>query len=241
MPLPDVLSQLMHYWQALPQRGSRCIPSRFSMLPTDLADITPRLSLLKRESRYQVNVSKVGTSHNTAWQSPLVGMNSFDLIPPNMRENMAKLYAAVLDHPCGVVLTEQYTARSGAYRKVYSLYLPMTDKNDHPHYIIGCSAYEKISEIQPINDRLLPAHEQVTSVEFLDIGAGIPAVEFEIPEQIARQAPLSQTWWARLVPMWAKPRIDTGVSPKREINWNRKQPHFHGRITRREDGDQPDI
>jgi hypothetical protein len=212
------------------------------MLPTGLADITPFLSVLKRESRYQVYVSKVGTSHNTTWQSPIVGMNSFDLVPPTMRENTAKLYAAVLDHPCGVMLTERYTADSGAYQQIYSLYLPMTDKDDNPNYIIGCSTYEKCSETERVNDRLLPAHEQITNVEFLDIGAGIPNVKFDVPKQTVNTAQLSQTWWTRFVPMWGRPQASIKHSSSREINnWNQKSAHSYGHIGRPEDRKQPDI
>lgn len=205
MPLSGVLEQLFDYWKSLPREGSALLPTRQNLLPTDLHEMMPRLSLLKRHQRYQVHVTMIGTASNDSWRSPFIGMNSFDLTAPSMRENSAKLYAAVLDQPCAAVITENITTKSGKRRCVHSLYLPMTDHGGDANYIVGCSVYRRKPCYSSTNDRLVPAHDHVMDVEFLDLGAGLPSVDFEIIEP-ANRPELSLHWWERFLPDRRKSR-----------------------------------
>lgn len=207
MPLSGVLEELFKYWRSLPRSEGSFLPTRHELIPTDLRDVIPRLSLLKRQHRYQVNVSMIRTGYNTSWRSPFVGMNSFDLTAPSMRENSAKLYEAVLDQPCGALMTENILGKNGKQRCVHSLYLPLTDRDGQARYIVGCSAYLHKACYENTNERLVPAHEEVLNVEFLDIGAGQPSVTFEKVSLQERPA-LSLHWWDRFIPDWSKPRPD---------------------------------
>lgn len=177
------------------------------MRPTDLHETVPRISLLKRISRYQVEVSLIRTNNNHAWQSPFIGMNAFDLTAPVLRENSAKLYAAVLDHPVGVMLNEDIISNSGKQRAAQSLYLPLTDTAGQPTYILSCSAYVRKAQYHNTNERLMPNHADVMTVDFIDIGAGVPAVTFDpIPAVKSSTSHLSHQWWSRFLPGWPKPR-----------------------------------
>ncbi len=207
MPLSGVLEQLFEYWKTLPRGEGSLIPARHSLMPTDLRDVIPRLSLLKRQHRYQVNVSMIRTGQNIGWRSPFVGINSFDLTTPSMRENSAKLYEAILDQPSGALMTENILNKSGKQRCVHSLYLPLSDSQGKTSYIIGCSAYRRKPRFDTINKQLLLAHDQVLDVEFLDIGAGKPTVNFE-KISISQRPTLSLHWWDRFLPDWGKPRPD---------------------------------
>lgn len=207
MPLSGVLEQLFEYWNSLRRSEDALLPSRHDLMPTDLRDVMPRLSLLKRQHRYQVNVAMIRTAYNTSWRSPFVGINSFDLTTPSMRENSAKLYEAILDHPCGALMTENILNKNGKQRCVHSLYLPLADSGGHARYIVGCSAYRRKPCYENTNERLLPGHDQVLDVEFLDIGAGQPAVTFEKVSYEQRPT-LSLHWWDRFLPEWRKPRPD---------------------------------
>lgn len=207
MPLSGVLEQLFDYWKSLPRDGGVPIPARQNLLPTDLHEMMPRLSLLKRLKRYQVHVSMIGTANNAGWRSPFIGMNAFDLTAPAMRENSAKLYAAILDQPSAALMTENITSKSGKVRCIHSLYLPMTDREGTASYIVGCSVYQRKPCYNSTNDRLMPAHNHVMDVEFIDIGSGLPSVQFEQVEPT--EAPnLSFQWWERFLPDWRKPKPD---------------------------------
>ncbi|MBO6505627.1 MAG: PAS domain-containing protein [Kordiimonadaceae bacterium] len=207
MPLSGVLEQLFDYWKSLPRDGGVPIPARQNLLPTDLHDVLPRLSLLKRQQRYQVNVSMIGTANNASWRSPIIGMNAFDLTAPAMRENSAKLYAAILDQPCAAIMKENITSKSGKVRCIQSLYLPMTDRDGKSSYIVGCSSYRRKPCYSNTNDRLMPAHSHVIDVEFIDIGRGLPDVQFEQVEPV-ESSNLSFQWWQRFLPDKRKPKPD---------------------------------
>jgi len=207
MPLSGVLEQLYEYWKSLPRGEGSLIPARCSLTPTDLRDVIPRLSLLKRQHRYQVNVSMIRTGQNTSWRSPFVGINSFDLTTPSMRENSAKLYEAILDQPSGALMTENILNKNGKQRCIHSLYLPLSDSQGKTSYIIGCSAYRRMPRFDTINKQMLLAHEQVLDVEFLDVGAGKPVVNFEKINTHQRPT-LSLHWWDRFLPDWNKQRPD---------------------------------
>ena len=207
MPLSGVLEQLFKYWQNLPKAGKSLLPARRSLQPTALQDALPRLSLLKREHRYQVHVTMIRTASNNSTSSPFIGMNAFDLTPPAMRENSANLYAAILDHPAAALITENIINDNAKSRCIHSLYLPMTDSSGHPAYIVGCSVYRNRPCYASTNERLVPAHNHVVDVEFLDIGAGLPSVGFERIEPAPSQS-LSFQWWSRFLPDWRKTRPD---------------------------------
>lgn len=207
MPLSGVLEQLHEYWKSLPRGKDQLLPARSTLIPTDLHHAIPRLSLLKRQHRYQVHVCMIRTAYNSAWQSPFVGINSFDLTTPCMRENSAMLYEAVLDHPCGAVLTENIVNKQGKQRCVHSLYLPLADNTGNAKYIVGCSVYRRKPCYDNTNERLVPAHENVLDVEFLDIGAGKPGIAFEkVP--LDQRPTLSLHWWDRFLPDWGKQKPD---------------------------------
>ena len=207
MPLGGVLEQLFDYWQSLPKAESSLLPARHTLQPTDLQETLPRLSLLKRKHRYQVHVTMIRTANNNSLTSPFIGMNAFDLTPPSMRENSANLYAAILDHPCAALMTENIINDNGKSRCILSLYLPMTDSSGNATYIVGCSVYRRKPCYNSTNERLVPTRNHVMDVEFLDIGAGLPSVNFERIEPETEQ-PLSFQWWERFLPDWRKQKPD---------------------------------
>lgn len=203
MPVSGVLERLLDYWHSVPRENGSTVPSRSALHPTDLHELLPRISLMKRIDRYDVQVSMVGTSAESLWQAPMAGINAFDLTLPNMRENTARLYEAILDQPSGVEMLEQVVRKNGETADVESLYLPLADDNGNSTYIIGCSVYVKQPRYGRINDRLILDHQRVSNLEFIDLGNGKPTVIFEKPKPRPRPEPQSR-WWDRFMP--SKPR-----------------------------------
>lgn len=211
MLLSGALEQLYIYWKALPRDDGAIVPARFHMLPTDLKSTLPRVSLLKRKSRYDVQVSMINTSQNEGWCGPFLGMNAFDLTAPHMRENSARLYEALLSHPCGAMMREEIRTKNGKVRQIQSLYLPLSNIHGEPAYLLICSVCLKANTGKSVkaHDRLLAGHDHVIDIECLDIGAGIPTIEFENHTAEPSQPDLSHHWWDRFmpnIPGWFKNR-----------------------------------
>lgn len=198
MPVSGVLEQFLEYWHSLPREGGVFLPERAMLKPSSLQEVLPRLSLLKRLDRYNVLVSTMGTKSDVSWRAPIVGMNAFDLTAPNMRENTADIYSAVLDQPAAAVLRETITRKNGESADVASLYLPLADKYGAPIYIVGCTVYEKRQQDENISERILLDHQCLRDVEFIDIGGGKPVYHFKRPEPRGPE-PTSGKWWDRFM------------------------------------------
>jgi hypothetical protein len=190
------LEEFLEYWHSLPREGGSFLPHRAALKPSSLHDVLPRLSLLKRLDRYNVMVSTMGTKSDSSWHGPMVGMNAFDLTAPAMRENTAELYSAVLDQPSAAILRETISRKDGKPVDVASLYLPLTDKNGAPTYIVGCTIFEKPTEAGGVGDRMLLDHSRLRDIEFIDIGGGKPIYHFKRPEPRGPE-PAQNKWWDR--------------------------------------------
>jgi len=199
MPVSGVLERFLDYWNELPRESGALLPCRTALEPSCLHGLLPRLALLKRLDRYDVTASMMGTTQNGQWRGPMMGMNAFDLTAPNMRENTADLYSAVLDQPAAALMRETILRKDGKAADVASLYLPLADRYGSPTYIVGCTVYEKRPTYNSINDRMLLDHQHVRNIEFLDIGGGQPDYEFSRPTPRGRE--VSETpWWSRFMP-----------------------------------------
>ena len=209
MPISGVLEQLLKYWQELPRESGAMIPARASLQPIELHELLPRISLMKRRDRYDLQVSMIGTGTPTLWQTPMAGMNAFDLTSPDMRENTARLYEAVLDQPSGVHMLESVFHRRGRDVQIASLYLPLADRDGKSVYIIGCSVYRKKGAYGRINDRLLPDHQKVSSIEFIDLGYGKPTIQFDRPERREPHPGVGTRWWDKFMPTKPRPSGNT--------------------------------
>ncbi|NVJ70940.1 MAG: PAS domain-containing protein [Alphaproteobacteria bacterium] len=208
MPVSGVLGRLLEYWQTLPRVNGADIPSKHVLHPTDLHELLPRISLMKRIDRYDVQVSMIGTSENNLWQTPIAGMNAFDLTTPAMRENTARLYEAILDQPSGANMLETIKRRNGSKADVESLYLPLANDDGKATYIIGCSVYLKQPSLGRINDRLVLDHQRISNIQFIDLGRGLPHVIFEKPQPRPQPQP-EHRWWERFMPTRPRPAPDT--------------------------------
>lgn len=201
MPVSGVLECLFKYWQGLSRVGANRLPLRAALNPAELSELLPRVALLKRLDRYNVQASMMNMSDSHLWQRPFVGMNAFDLTAPDIRESRAEFYEAILDHPAAAHLTESVMQKEGKQATVKSLYLPLADKLGFATYILACSVYDNQSN--NLNDRMVLDHENVKELEFIDIGYGTPQMQFERPEPRTVEDNIPN-WWQRIMPNIAK-------------------------------------
>lgn len=203
MPVSGVLGNLLDYWQQMPRLGRQSLPERAALNPTELLELLPRVALLKRLDRYNVQASMMNMSDANLWQRPFVGINAFDLSAPAVKECRARFYSAILDHPAAAHLQESVLQKHGKHAHVKSLYLPLADKNGHASYIMACTVYENRPYHSNVSDRLVLDHENIRELEFIDIGSGIPQMQFERPES-RTAAENDLNWWQRIMPSKAR-------------------------------------
>lgn len=208
MPVSGVLECLFNYWERLPRAGVDSLPNRAALNSVELLELLPRVALLKRIDRYNVQASMMNLSDTSLWQRPFVGMNAFDLTAPEIKESRAKFYEAVLDHPAAAHLKETIHQKDGVQATVKSLYLPLADRQGQTTYIMACTVYNNEANHNNLNNRLVLDHQDVKELEFIDIGNGIPIMQFERPEpRTAEDNGLN--WWQRIMPGRHKPSYTT--------------------------------
>ncbi len=200
MPVSGALEHLLEYWQSLPRGAGQIIPAKATLTPSEIHEILPRIALLKRNDRYDIPIRMMGTSTNNSWHSPHIGMNAFDFTSPQMQENTARVYEAVLDHPCAALL-KKTIARKHTSVDVASLYLPLSDSKNQATYIIACSVYETREESSHMNDRHMLDHQNIRHLQYIDLGSGTPKVIFDKPEANpnlhANSSSSEKRWWNR--------------------------------------------
>lgn len=201
MPVTGILKQLLEYWQSLPRDCYGGLPLRSALNPTELNDILPKLTLLKRLDKDNVMVSVLGTESDALRTSPMIGMNAYDLASPDTLEDTSKLYETILDKPTGAVMRETVSAKGGKEQKIASLFLPLADENGAPNYIMSCGVYEHDTASTPKSSRQLMGHSHIRDIDFIDIGNGIPHWEFARPEPRQELQEVSSRWWERLLSM----------------------------------------
>lgn len=204
------LECLWAHWSSLPRANGFGVPMRRALNVSDLSDILPRLSLMRRMGPYNVTVGLVGTAVDALWDHPIAGMNAFDLTAPSMRENAERFYTALLSHPSAAVIREHVQRGPGRTLEVSTLYLPMCDREGDAVYIVGCSVFASASSPRALADHLITDCRQLAGIEFLDIGNGVPTVDFADMDGSSRLKTRvharDESWWRRFLPSGIKAR-----------------------------------
>lgn len=194
------LTVLYTYWQSVAQDAKQSIPRRRDLDRDRLSAITPKLSILKRNNQNEVTIALVSTEDDALWRRTQAGMNAFDLVSPDMQNNTAKLINTILDMPVGVRMREQRLSSHIKPITIESLLLPVADHNAVVNSIIGCSVILSGSTGQRLIDHLALDYRTLQSLEFIDLGAGLPNISFQAPpKRVSGLPPKPVNWWGRLL------------------------------------------
>lgn len=192
MALPSALDEIIGIWRALPRKAGALLPCRRALNPRDLARALPRVALMQRRERYDIQVGMVETPFDAHWSEGMAGFNAFDIADSDMRENIARFCDAILSQPAGAWVEEKVEAMGGGEATVSTLYLPLTDRQDRATYIMGCSVSDRPAAHRSLREKLVPTPSAIAAVRFFDIGRGKPSVAFEPMTRLARSASLKE-------------------------------------------------
>lgn len=199
------VDHVVGYWKSLAPSSNDGLPARRAFDPGFLTDRNARLSIMRRRGRYDVTGGLINRDLVDVWQRPVVGINTFDLASPDMRENLAKFYDAILTQPCGALLAEKCPPGEGPAHTLTSLYLPMCDRSGKAAYVIGITRSETPGFQGGLSNQLVLSHCQIEAVKFIDLGHGVADVSFEAPRPGARATFANRkSWWDRFMPLSAK-------------------------------------
>lgn len=176
------LDELVAYWHTLPVAEGAIVPAKSTLSPERLTSLLPHIGIFELVSRYDLQVRLFGTTLDDKFGQAMTGTNLFDIIDEKYRELYADLYATVLETPAGGRTTRDTLDTSGHIIRGEGLILPMADDSGVARYTVGMMLMESDSPLDgPMDvDRVNQAN--ISGLEFIDIGYGLPANPPKLPD-----------------------------------------------------------
>ncbi len=150
------------------------IPLKEAFDPMTLPQLLPYYLLGKMSKPGSVIVKISGEKLNEVYSSPLTGLNIYDIMSGVEKEFVANLHKTMLERPCGVHTTRQLKKETGLTINLSTYSLPLISENSKDKYFLmyfeDQTAASEVNSMQGKLSELSP----YTSLEFIDIGSGIP-------------------------------------------------------------------
>ena len=161
---------LIRHWSRI--RGKELVPLEADLDPRELQPVLPDLTIMDLPKPGESMVAVMGKNIRSRYPPDLLDhRNWYDFIPP---EGVAASEAAVrplVEIPCGVYYSYMITDGSKAVETGEALALPMmTHNSDKPTMWISVARIDGAGGLI-----ISPIRLDSLSIEFVDIGAGIPS------------------------------------------------------------------
>jgi hypothetical protein len=162
------------HWKAL--RHGKLVPT--------VEDFLDRPSILHAPLVFMVEVSGDsliprlhGTGIVARWDRDLTARKMHDDRDKGYLKELLDNYRAVMAHPCGCYLLNEYSTASGGISRVRVIYLPLASKPGRPPRVVGysCELDARFSD-EPFSDR-----QGTMEAMWIDIGAGVPSFAPHLP------------------------------------------------------------
>lgn len=176
MELNPDQKKFLKYYNSLPRESGR-IPSRHSLRIQDIPDLLGTIAVLKINSEFEAIITLSGSLSERILNTPLTGVNIYDLMAEREKVLNSYLLKQVTNHPCagsstmvGNVIGSQVTA-------THNLSVPFLAKDGQS---ISVVVYQQFNTMQAnnhvnINRSLDAIHiSHVEDIFTYDIGYGIP-------------------------------------------------------------------
>jgi len=181
--LGDVLQtagakQFYDYWDSLPKVNF--VPDRKDFDPVAIHRPMPSVSMLEVTSPDSVMFRLIGTELVRRMGIDATGQNYLDFFPTDARATYLDIVNTQINCPCGRRSVLKGREPSGILVRVEVLVLPMSyQATGHP-LLVSCFAKEESIGFDPKESVI----KGVEDVIWIDIGAGVPANDLVVPEQI---------------------------------------------------------
>lgn len=164
--------EFIEYWFRLPKIG--LVSDKSEIHPRNIMDQLPSIIMLDLGGGTDCRIRLIGTGITGRWGFDPTNSDFFDIITPQNRDIIAAPLAKLHKQPCGVILLgdEHYT--SGRMVRSETVLLPVYTANSGSDTLFGMitsDAGDKEAE----GDVMASAFYNLTKVDFINIGAGVPA------------------------------------------------------------------
>ena len=171
--LPPRARRFADYWLSLPRAD--LIPQRRDFDPAALAGILNTFMIFEIVSPDHVLIRLAGTTVIEHYGREITGQNYLDFRTAEERQMVGTAMAEVVRHPCGQRVIHHVQAGDGTDRVSEAFGLPMRDDDGNPNLLFYQIDGLRLDDFKSREQRYL-SEITVSSLEFIDIGNGVPYV-----------------------------------------------------------------
>ena len=178
----SALDDLLAHWHSLPVAKGAKVPAKASLSPEALKPHLPNIGIFERISRYDMQVRLFGTRLDEKFDQILTGRNLFDIQPKEHWEFYADLHEATLNTPCSNRMVRETVDKDDNLIRGEGLILPLADQAGEARYAVAMLVVESDSWLDAPLDAGKLHQARIISLEFVDLGHGLPANPPALPE-----------------------------------------------------------
>ncbi len=160
---------LIAHWSRI--RGNELAPLEADLDPRELQDVLPDMTIMDIPKPGESIIAVMGRNIRSRYPPDVSDRNWYDFIPPEAAAAAEAAVKQLVEIPCGVYYRYQITDGSEAVEMGEALALPMMrPASDKP------TAWISVARIEGDGGLIIaPIRLDRLSIEFVDIGAGVPS------------------------------------------------------------------
>lgn len=170
-PFDDFLA----HWRTLPIAEGAKAPAKSTFSPQALKPHLPYIGIHERVDRYDLQVRLFGTLLDEKFDKAMTGLNLFDILAKEDWDFYAEYYENVLYTPAGCRMAREAPDANDNIVRGESFALPLADDSGKARFIVAMMLLESESALNDPMDATRLHQARVISVEYVDIGHGLPA------------------------------------------------------------------
>lgn len=161
------------YWFGLPKRG--LVPEKSQVSLRGLGRMAASVLMLQSNALGDWLVRLAGTAIGERWGYEPTNSGFFDSVAPQHRARLDGIFAQLIDTPCGVHIGFEELYTSGRVLKAEFVVFPLRQAEGQPSFLFGLLPGEARADHSNRDELLAMSFYNITSVRYLNVGAGIPA------------------------------------------------------------------
>lgn len=176
MELSEDQIKFLDYYKRLPKNAG-AIPHRDSVRIQDIPQFLGKLTVLHMEGPRRAFITLSGSKIEERLNTPLTGVNIYDLIPEREHALNEYLLRHVISQPCAGFSSLLGEIEGSGVTETSSLAVPFLDKDGKPTSVLLFQEtdYTEVNPSLQINKSFEAIHiSSMRNARFYDLGYGIP-------------------------------------------------------------------
>lgn len=170
--LTNAPRRLYEYWLSLPKVG--LLPLRSAVNPADIKDILPEITITEWTAPDELRYRLAGTNVVDRYGFDPTGRNLMDLVDAEVRSGLIDNFTRIVGTPCGARSVRREIYKQDFRKLVEHVIFPLDSEHDDRSLLIGVTGVLKGPD-NWVETGTLTTIEHPSELEFIDIGAGVPA------------------------------------------------------------------